>query len=387
MATLQLKRIQDALAKARQVGRLEDSFTVCECDLAIRTLSPEDHEGVFEDSKDYEDVEYVHAYQLGGISRSIVEVNGVDLRDADFIEAEVPDDHRVISVVVSEDMAAEVMKGLEEAGLHPLISTVEDGEPQTVRLERHVWLKEYLLKEWGREALNVVWRKLAELMAASDQKAKEGVVFRVQDEASEDKYRRLLGELQEIEDEMPDELVQRVLEDNGYLKGTSVQEKEAIKERARKFAAEQAQQGASEEPQEEDSYPVVVPTEFSNKAEPAGPTAQKLMQRRQPLNRVAVTPKVPQETIPRMPKKPVDPEIKRTAVNLQSPRAEQIAQLENQLGLVSTEAVLSQELPEMPEEVAELRKKQEPVDPKALKGIVDRPPKVGLNPRYRPQTR
>lgn len=391
MAVLQLARIQEALAKARQVGRLTDSFSILGCDLVIQTLNPEDHEGVFEDTKGLDDVEYYNAYQLGGISRSIIEINGVDLRDTDFIEAEVPEDHRVVSVVVSADMAQQVVKALEESGLQPLVSSVENEEPQTVRLERHVWLKEYVLKNWGREALNVAWRKLAELMVESEQKAKEGVQFRIPDESPEDKYRRLLGELQEIEDEMPDELVASVLESQGYLKGTSAQEKEAIKERARKFAEEQSHNQAAavpEEPQEEVSLPSVEQSASEEKpaSDPSLP-AQR-MQKRQPLNRVAVAPKVPQESVPRMARQPVDPEIKRTAINMRSSRSEQIAQLEGQLGLVPTE-VNSEDLPVAPvapEEVAEIRP-LEKIDPKAITKLVDAPPKAGINPRYRPHNR
>jgi hypothetical protein len=228
-------------------------------------------------------------------------------------------------------------------------------------------------------------------MVESEQKAKEGVQFRIPDESPEDKYRRLLGELQEIEDEMPDELVASVLESQGYLKGTSAQEKEAIKERARKFAEEQSHNQAAavpEEPQEEVSLPSVEQSASEEKpaSDPSLP-AQR-MQKRQPLNRVAVAPKVPQESVPRMARQPVDPEIKRTAINMRSSRSEQIAQLEGQLGLVPTE-VNSEDLPVAPvapEEVAEIRP-LEKIDPKAITKLVDAPPKAGINPRYRPHNR
>ncbi len=392
---LQVKRVREALKRAQRVGRQEEPITVCGCDLVLRSLSPEEHEGVNDDCRELEGVAYMHAFQLGIISRAVVEIAGVDLKDQDFVEVEVPTGNYIVSTTARSVEAAEkAVQALSEIGLRAHMAPPDGDEVRTIKMERHEWLRNEILKDWGREALIVVWRKVTELAALAEQKAKEGVVFLIPEETKEDKYRRILGELREIEEDLPSELAQRILEESGYLKGSTAEEKEAVRLRAQEFALEQAakeQQEAQEEGSEVLDAQAPLQEEPVPEPPPEPTTSPKdltaVLQHRRPLNRDNRIPVLSNEVAPvRSEKRPVSPEIRESAVSLaESNRSTQIAQLEGQLD------------PDLGREVQEFQNSSGPrakevievsgtaVDAKALRQIIDTPPKAGINPRFRPR--
>lgn len=335
MAVLKAKSLKSALERARKVGLVEEAVTVAGCPLVLRSLTPEEYEAINDEVKDLEEVAYLHGFQIGHLSRAIVEIDGVDLRDVDLVE-------------------------------------VEEGD-KPVKLEKHAWLRENFLKTWSREAILAGWRKLLEVLAASDARAKEGITFSIAEETDEEKFRRLLGEMKEAGSELPNELVVKVLDDEGFiLKSTKAE----LDSAAEKLAEVQAPEEAPKAPEE-------VPQTPAAKAE----SAEALMRNRVPMNQGAVeVPSPPQAAAPVMTssrKVEVPAAIKDAAVSTQAlSRAAQIAALEGggHEGPVApvqgrTEAA-----------AVELRRPGTP-DPKGVAAILDRPPTAGLNPRYQPPRR
>src|SRR3990172_1942117 len=118
MAILQAKKVQEALRKAKQVGLVEEPVTIAGCSMVFRSLTPEAYEAIAEETKELEDLAYVQAFQIGHLCRAIVEIEGVDLRDVDFVET-----------------------GEADAA----------GKP--VKIERHAWVRDGYVKTWGREVV------------------------------------------------------------------------------------------------------------------------------------------------------------------------------------------------------------------------------------------
>ena len=94
MGVVSAKQLNEALAQAKSVGLVEEKFKMGDCEIAVRNLRPEEYESVVQECKDLEDLAYLNKWQEGHVCRSIIEINGVDLRDTDFVEVEEPDPHR-----------------------------------------------------------------------------------------------------------------------------------------------------------------------------------------------------------------------------------------------------------------------------------------------------
>lgn len=88
MAVISAKKITDALAKARDIGVTEEPLTICDATIVLRNLRPDEYTAVYEDNKEREGLDSLYSFQKGHLCRSIVEINGVDLREADFVEVE-----------------------------------------------------------------------------------------------------------------------------------------------------------------------------------------------------------------------------------------------------------------------------------------------------------
>lgn len=379
MATLHATRILEALQKAKQVGRIEEPVTIGGCPLVLQNLTPDDYEAINAGLESLEEVEYLHAFQAEHVARSIVELGGQDLRGIDFVEDEVPSGKCLLSVALPKAAAEELLKKAREAGGEG--SVTPDGETRLVKLERHEWIRTRILSGWGREALTVAWRKFAEVLEMADEKAKEGIEFRTPDESSEERYRRLLGDMKEVEEDLPPELVKNILDEAGYMSKSSAEELEAVEQRMRKVAAEVPAAGVPAKqpeaaPQAPEPQPVVQPD------------PQELMRQRQPLNRQAAAPPVPAqaETRPATSAPPVPEQLRRAAQSNTAGlgRTAQIAALEGAVDSSSPQPVAVPRAPKG-DEVAELAPSG--VDGAALADIMDKPPVVGINPRFRPPGR
>lgn len=334
MKTVSAKKLSAAIDKARGVGLVEERVTIGECEFVLRSLRPDEYDSIIEDTKGFEDIAYVHAYQKGHVCRAIVELNGIDLRETRFVEDEEDDPKK-------------------------------PGQTRTVNLELHDWVNKRILSTWGREAILVAYRKLGEIVVEAEKKAKEGITFRTPDETDEEKFRRLLGEAREAAEDLPPDLAVRVLGEFGYQHATTEEEVKAAAERL-----------ASVEPMPEEA-PVVEP-EAPPEPFPAPLSPEEVMRARTPLNRVAEG-RVPQV----LNTPPVDLE---SAARPQ--RTAQIADLEGDPALAPAPpptAVLPP--PTRPSEVATLERKAPVLDPRAAAAIIEKPPTGGINPRYRPPQR
>lgn len=322
MTTIQENRILEALTKASNIGLVEESVTVMGCRVVLRNLRPEEYQEVTKETEGMLDAEFLFAYQMGHICRAIVEIADTDLRSVDFIETEVPD-------------------------------KANPGQTKKAKLERHDWLRRVVLSTWGREALSTLYRKFADVLQKADDMSVDGVQFVVPDETAEDKLRRVVSELQAIEEDLPDEIVKRVLEESGYAHRSTEQELE----RANAKLAQLAQ------------VPVAQTTE-------AVETPLEIMRRRQPLTADVV--QEPSTVVAA----PVQPKLEVPAAILS--RAQQYAELEK---TAVTQALTDDDVPEKPKAIAELSRRQERTNPAEVMRALDQPPMAGINPRFKPQTR
>lgn len=335
MAVLQAKKLKAALEKAKKVGLVEEAVTVAGCQIVLRSLTPDEYEAISEEGKDLEELAYLNAFQIGHLARSIVEIDGVDLRDVDFVEVEDEETSKVI------------------------------------KLEKHAWLRDTILRTWSREAIISSWRKLLEVMALSEAKAKEGITFTIAEETDEEKFRRLLAEMLESTAELPPDLVIRILDDGGLiLKST-------------KAELEEATEKLSDLGTPEVSAPKFISPEEVPEQSPVD--AEALMQNRTPLNQGVADVPVPQTVGPISASRRAEvPEaIRQAAVPTQSlSRAAQIAALEGEALDVPPAALQAPGA----SEAVELRRAG-PMDTKEVETILDKPPMAGINPRYSPPRR
>ncbi len=416
MATLQATKVLEALKKAKRVGRVEGEVVIDGCALVLQNLAPGDYDSIARETDDLEEMEFLHAYQIGHISRAIVEIEGQDLRNVEFIEDEVPAGAwAVAAYVAGKDVAMKFAAEIKKAGGKvSVLPPEEGGDTRTIKLERHEWLRDNLIASWGREALVVAWRKFAELLTEADAKAKEGVKFKVPDETPEERFRRLLGEIKEVEEDLPSELVRGILGDAGFMAKSTAEELEAVNQRMRDVAraeaesktkAEAAPQQAQEPAQTPPAAPAAPTTSEPQKAPesppepppqevPAGPakpilTPEELMRGRRPVSQQVSHVPVPQANQPTSAARSagVPEQLRKAAeanVAAMSKRTAKIAALEAQVDPDVAAVEDSQPRRPDPEEVAELAQKQTPVDGASLSSIVDSPPPAGINPRYRP---
>ena len=82
MATLQATKVLAALKKAKRVGRVEEGMTIDGCSLVLQNLSPEDYDAINQETADLEELEFIHAYQVAHLCRSLVEIG--DQLQAEF---------------------------------------------------------------------------------------------------------------------------------------------------------------------------------------------------------------------------------------------------------------------------------------------------------------
>jgi len=369
MGIISADLLSGALAKARGIGIVEETFTVRDTALTLRSLRPDEYSAILRECEGLEDVEYLMAYQKGHVIRSIVEINGFDLRDVDFIE-------------------------VQEGG-------------KTVKLEKHDWLRKNLVDSWGKEVLFVVYQKFGDVVKRAEDGAQEGVEFLVPDETPEQKYRRLMGDLKEIEDDVPSDLLKEILDDAGFMKKSTAQELKAAMERTDALKREQEAKAAAEAapaptPAPTDLRPPGATPPQAQTPTPAEVQAEneRIMAARQPMNRAPQDPHVALQTAlqtaasqpqgepapspaPAPVQAPVQPPVQVDKVAQE--RAAKIAAMEadGPVPVASGDPIF----PERPQEVAVLTGKQPGVDPKELVKTIDQPPKAGLNPRYNPPKR
>lgn len=372
MTALQAKRVRGALKKAQNVGRAEESVTIDGCTIVLQSMPSSSYDAILKETEDLEGSEYLHEYQNGYLCRAIVEIEGVDLRNVDFIEDEVPDGSYTLSASVhTESKAQKARDELSKLGIDLVIVPPDGSESERkVLVERHEWLRK-IIRTWSQEAVAVAWRKYADVVVSGEARAKDRVEFKTPDETPEDKFRRLLSEAKNLETELPVDMLNAVLAEFGYFQKTSTAELDQANQRLKAVA--QTQIGPSPEPLQDKvletprEEPQVEAIETPRSVPPIL-TAEDLAQRvksRVPLNRVVVDAPTPQ-----------------SAGIRPNSRTAQIAEVE---GLdLSDPSLVEGPIDRNMIEVAEVSKRV-PIDGKEARRIIDAPPAVGINPRFSPR--
>lgn len=361
MGTLSARNLTQALSQARNIGLVEEPFVVGDVSVVVRNLRPDQYDSIFKEVQGLSEVEYLNAWQVGHVSRAICELNGVDLREVQYVEEEEADPKR-------------------------------SGATKTVRTELHTWLYRNVLSTWSREILYICYRKVADAIEEGEKRAQEGVSFRTPDESAEDKYRRLIGEMKEVESEVPVKILDSILRDNGLVRRSTMDEIEAAQAKLVKIhEADKAAQGkAAQEkpapidpPQEkpiEVSPPSPAPTQAPvDSSPPSADRIAELLRNRVPLNQTP-NPIVAEKPIASAPVVPSPP------VTAPTGRTSELAALEGNLGLPEeypTGPVNLQPTNQRPEVVLGTNQAR---DPKLAQTIIDTPPTGGINPRFRPPT-
>jgi exonuclease VII small subunit len=353
MATKRLKatKIQDAIQKAQRVGEAEEKFTIDGCEVVLRSLQPDEYQAILDEIADLEDAAYAKAYREGHLCRSLIEINGESLREYDFVEVE----------------SEEEVDGVKQ--LRP------------IAIERHKFVADYILRSWSIPAIDTAFRKFGDVLDKAEALAIDGIEFRLPDETPEDKFRRLLLEVKELEGQIPFELAGRMLNDAGYLSRSSKEELESVDQRLSRVAPETS----SESP--------VAPlqTYSAQVADYDSSSAQRPP--RVPLNQmpvsvpVPVTPPVtraaPSEEVvvrPAAPAIPLSPDVMRRSRELEALEADPVASGGRS---VQSSTRVAESVPGMPISSPAVQSGQARPDPNSLGAILDRKPVGGVNPRYR----
>jgi hypothetical protein len=354
MATRRLKatKIQDAIQKAQRVGEAEEKFTIDGCEVVLRSLQPDEYQAILDEIADLEDAAYAKAYREGHLCRSLIEINGESLREYDFIEVEVEEE----------------VEGVKQA--------------KTISLERHKFVADYILKSWSIPAIDTAFRKFGDVIDKAEALAIEGVEFRLPDETPEDKFRRLLLEVKELEGQIPFELAGRILNEAGYLSRSSKEELESVDHRLSRVAAE-TDSGGSVAPPQASSAQVEDSTPPPVQRPPRVPLNQMPVSVPVPAT-PPVTRATPPEEVVARPAIPLSPEVMRRSRDLES--------LEGDPGMggggvVQSSTRVAESVPGMPITSPAGHGGPTKPDPNSLGSILDRKPVGGVNPRYRPPPR
>lgn len=369
MGITSAKKLEESLAKAKGVGLVEETFIIGDVEVTLRNLRPDEYEVALEECADLEELTYLNKFQESHVCRAIQELNGVSLRDIDFVECEEPDPNK-------------------------------KGQLRPIKRERHEWLRRHVLRTWSREAMYTAYRKFTDVVTLAEKKAKENVTFLTPDENAEEQFRRLVGELKELENDVPPALVTAILQEYGYTHYTQTSDREAL-EGLDRLASERPEGGTpddgsspSEDPPPSPSAPPSAPeTPVAKQVQ-----AAELLRKRVPLNQQVESapepaPEPPAATaqMPVAVQPPPMPVMSKRSAEFLAQEALYDEELRAAIpvGVVPPGAesgVAPELLPQgrpASREVAEIRPKQEHTDPRALAGIIERPPTGGLNPKFR----
>ncbi len=359
MGIISGKQISEAIAKARSVGLVEEPCTIGDCTIVLRNLRPDEYVAILQEVKDLDEIDYLYGFQKGHVARAICEVNGVDLRDADYVEVEEPDPKN-------------------------------KDRTRTIKLELHKYVRQAFLDSWGKEAVQTAFRKFGDVVKIAEDNSKKGITFIIPEENAEEKMRRLFNEIIELQEEVPSTLVARIFDEYGLMKKSTAAEIKATMERADELAREQEKvRQAAEAPTEEPPPPATPvpqpapPPPDPVPQEPVRAPPSSIMAARRPLNQPL--PPDPHQTLQHQVAH-AQPAIPVREANVA--KSASIAALEGDAGITH---------PDLPhpgapygapvaqvQEVAELRTRGvEAVDIKAFHANVETPPKGGLNPRFK----
>lgn len=363
-SSVSAKELIGALSKARNMGLSEESFDLLGQTIVVRNLRPTEVEAVLAACRGLEDLTYLNVYQQEHVARGLVEFNGVNLRDVDFLDDEEPDPKK-------------------------------PGAMRKVRVERHKWLIDNFLSTWGQEAIHVAYLKIGDCTLRASNEAREGVQFIQPEESVEDRIRRILGEAMELEDDLPSTLFAKVLDDYGLIRKSTLAEMKQAEETLDKLRREEAAKAEAAEAAPEEAAQQPEEAAPPPEPEPGVASAASLMANRKPLHqqvpisppeRVLATPPTPAPQVV-----PAHQVPKQAPVTTASSRAAELAALEGDADVagVLADHMLHGVPVVRPAEVTELRPMTvltEQQSREQLSGILDSHPGSlgGLNPKFRP---
>lgn len=330
MPTMKANRLRAVLEKARNAGQVEEAVTIAGLDLVLTSLTAQTLATIHDELKDVSESAYAVEYQIEHVCRSIVEVDGMSLRDATLIEIDA-----------------------EEAG----------GPP--VRVERHQWLRDHLVSTWSYDMVQVAFRKVLDVIASATQLANAGVQFKVEAETDEEKFRRLLGDLKEAGGELPVDMREAILAEEGLLVAASKAELDDLRERAKTWTKPSEDAGETDTPAAgEPASPVRAQQQLVAAAAP--PSAAEPVSQRVPLNQTPIRDPVPVNlpdqqvvTANRRPGAPPPDQVH--DLSKRSARYAAIEALENDPIVMQPDSRVDQE---------------------GVRAIVDKPPVAGVNAKY-----
>jgi hypothetical protein len=336
---------------------VEEPFVIADLAITVRNLRPDEYDAIYRDCQGLQDVEYMHAWQIAHVCRAIIELNGVDLRDVQFVEDEEPDPTR-------------------------------KDKTKLVKSELHSYLRKNVCRSWGREVVFIVYRKIADAIEAAEKKSQEGITFRIPDEVPEDKFRRLIGEAKALEDDVPERIRTSVLADHGYMSRTTAEELQKADEKLSEVAAAQEPTPSSEAPTGALEEEPEAPLKEIGPPSPARMAAilrDRVPMNQQPGANIPLSQPLQREAqqVTAQPAQPALP-VHATPQASLSGRAASLAALEVNADTIGALEGSSQ-LPQVPASIPEIRLGSSPkLDPKAVAGIMDTPPQGGINPRFKP---
>lgn len=280
MATLKIeKKVSEALARAKNVGLVEEPVTIHECSLVLQSLQPDDYVQIEDETRELDNQAFLTGWRLGHLCRSIIEINGVSLRHIDFVEIEQEVNDPETGNPKVDSRTGRVLK-------------------EWVKLERHTYVRDHCLRTWSKASIDVLSVAFFnQVEPKSEKKAREGVNFVIPDETAEDTYRRLLSEAKEIEAHVPVELSSKILAEYGYLQKVSDEDLADAEGRLASLTQEPAMTENEEEggPEPREAHPQAsaprrvsqpVPEVQEDQEEPEEPvrTPEEMMRARRPMN-------------------------------------------------------------------------------------------------------
>ncbi len=373
-SVLSSQKISSALEKAKNICIVEEAFEIGGNNLVVRNLRPAEYDLIIKSIAGFtNEAEYLNAWQKAYVCFALVEVNGIDFRGVDFIEVEEAD---------------------------------SKGQKKLIKLETSTYLRDYLVSTWSKEAVYNIYRKVTDAISRAETESSSNIKFLVPEESPSDTFRRLVGELKEIEDEVPPTLVDAILAENGLMRKSTAEEIKAVMEKDSEAGWEEVQrkkqEAAAPHPPSVEKCEGMTFSPFGPKTpipcelpkghdgshkglnllweDPTptpGESSPPAMERpdtskRQPLNQMVVD-------------VPAPPLVQREVVPAPRPKtkAEEFAALEtdaDQIGAIPRDIITGAVTDETPE----LSHRQTGVNTREVMADLDKQPRVGLNPKFRP---
>jgi hypothetical protein len=184
------------------------------------------------------------------------------------------------------------------------------------------------------------------------------VQFKVEAETDEEKYRRLLGDLKEAGSELPADMREAILGEEGLLVAASKAELEDLRERAKTWTKPDQEDAAAEAPEDAPEPPPRAPQQLVEAADPAP--------QRIPLNQTPIRDPVPVN----LPDQQVVTANRRPG----APPPDQVHDLSKRSARFAA-------IEGMPDEPVVMQPDLR-VDQEGVRTIVDTPPAAGVNSKY-----